>query len=146
MTRQVDPFIGVGVTIVVSGLAALGLVHLIPPPVQPLLVEKATEYVLSRSILTFAAVTAGLAFIGTVMRAGAHQDNDRKRLDYAGKLAAVAAASFAMWGALLSLPAITGWLTWPWVTVGLLAVLAVLAGVLITRHARKKAAAAAAAG
>ncbi len=143
--KKKQPFIPsaakVGATVVAAGILAVCLVNSIPTPDPiPTSYRAAVEYVLGQSLLTFAAWAALFAFIGAVMRAMAQNgDNTRRGLDYAGKLFAVAAASLALWVALLSWPALDDvWARNGLVAAAGLATIAVLAGVLIIRRTRRK--------
>jgi hypothetical protein len=138
---RVHSFVKVGATVVVAGIIALCIVNNIPVP-EPLPVSyaAAVQYVLDESLLSFAAWAAGFAFVGAVMRAGAQNGEDTRRgLDYAGKLCAVAAASLALWVALLSLPAAGDFRTRGWLVAAAAgATLLVLLGVLIVRAVNRK--------
>ncbi|KQQ18674.1 hypothetical protein ASF48_17280 [Rathayibacter sp. Leaf299] len=108
-----EPFTWVLVAVLAAGGIALLVVYTVDPPshsIQPGY-GSVLSYVITEVGVALGGWLASFAFLGTVMRAGAHKlggtDRGRDRLDFIGKLFAVMAASLALWVAVLAIPGLS---------------------------------------
>ena len=104
-----DPYCLTLVPVIAASVIALKVVENITLPTAPMYADyaRALDYIVNETRITLAVLLAVFAFVGTVLRAGAHKlGKDRKRdvTDFLGKLFAVLAASLAFWVAVLAVP------------------------------------------